>query len=214
MVLFLVVMQKKPVRNKSLHVLLMLVAFLDRVLALVFGLFLLAWPAPGEEADIEKSWKTMQNHCFLWVARHRRVFCRHCKGSGIYSTGVPRIARKTCGKVIHARPRKRVQNRRCENENASQNRPRKRFFGRPAPTWPVRRQPEGPKGKKDQAKRGPRARRKDFRALRRSKGGRVARMSDGLGQTYGQVGPPFYLEDPEAHRGPRVTAAQLLMTYV
>jgi len=34
----------------------MLVAFLDRVLALVFGFFLLAWPAPGEEADIDKSW--------------------------------------------------------------------------------------------------------------------------------------------------------------
>ena len=37
----------------------MLVAFLDRVLALAFGLFLLAWPAPGEEADIDKSWKTI-----------------------------------------------------------------------------------------------------------------------------------------------------------
>ena len=32
-------------------------AFLDRVLASVSGFFLLAWPAPGEEADIEKSWK-------------------------------------------------------------------------------------------------------------------------------------------------------------
>ena len=35
----------------------MLDAFLDRGLALVSGSFLLACPAPGEEADIEKSWK-------------------------------------------------------------------------------------------------------------------------------------------------------------
>jgi len=37
----------------------MLVAFLDRVLALVFGFVLLAWPAPGEDADIDKSWKPL-----------------------------------------------------------------------------------------------------------------------------------------------------------
>ena len=37
----------------------MLVVVLDRVLALVFVLFLLAWPAPGEEADIDKSWKSL-----------------------------------------------------------------------------------------------------------------------------------------------------------
>ena len=40
---------------ENLHVLLMLDAFWDRVLALVSGSFLLAWPAPGEEADIDKS---------------------------------------------------------------------------------------------------------------------------------------------------------------
>jgi len=40
---------------KNLHVLLMFDAFFDRVLALVFGSFLLAWLAPGEEADIEKA---------------------------------------------------------------------------------------------------------------------------------------------------------------
>ena len=34
-------------------------ALLDRILALVFVSFLLACPAPGEEADIEKSWKTI-----------------------------------------------------------------------------------------------------------------------------------------------------------
>jgi len=46
-------MQKKS--EQTLHVLLIWDAFLDRVLALAFGSFLLSSPAPGEEADIAKS---------------------------------------------------------------------------------------------------------------------------------------------------------------
>ena len=42
-----------------MDVLLIWDAFLDRALALMFGSFLLSWSAPGEEADIAKSLKTI-----------------------------------------------------------------------------------------------------------------------------------------------------------
>ena len=44
---------------KNLHVFINVGCCLDRVVALVFGSFLLAWPAPGEEADMDSSRKTV-----------------------------------------------------------------------------------------------------------------------------------------------------------
>ena len=56
---FLVVRHKKLEKAKQSYLFSVFVVLLDCFLTLMFGLFLLAWHAPGGEANIEKSCKSI-----------------------------------------------------------------------------------------------------------------------------------------------------------
>ena len=81
------------------------VALFDRVLAVIVAFFLLAWHAPGGEANI----KNNKNGRFLWVARHGRACREHRKGQEVWSIGVLERAEKALRKPKHARQAARVQ---------------------------------------------------------------------------------------------------------
>ena len=89
LVLFLVVMQKKPVKVQQSSCFIDVGCFSGPCFGLGFRL-IFACVACARRRSRHRT--IMKNHWFLWVARHRRVFGRHRQGLEIYSTGVPNIA--------------------------------------------------------------------------------------------------------------------------
>ena len=80
LVLFWMVQRPKLKKRPKLAISMILEGFLVRIVALIFALFLLAWHASGEAANIEKSWSA------YWVLVGRKLFvrlCRHRAGQDI-----------------------------------------------------------------------------------------------------------------------------------